>query len=96
MEYVYIYSFPMSQPISECNKLRYYVYLSIYLFISLLLSSVEYVVPEDRIFGTKSENGSWSGVMGLVLREVSSAVLAENQSDFHYGVSAYRVSDGDN
>ncbi|XP_063600697.1 glutamate receptor ionotropic, kainate glr-3-like [Penaeus indicus] len=30
---------------------------------------VEYVVPEDRIFGTKSTNGSWSGVMGLVVRE---------------------------
>ncbi|XP_037803396.1 glutamate receptor-like [Penaeus monodon] len=41
---------------------------------------VEYVVPEDRIFGTKAANGSWSGVMGLVVREevdMTGAVLSQ-------------------
>ncbi|XP_063868717.1 uncharacterized protein LOC135104904 [Scylla paramamosain] len=30
----------------------------------------EYVVPEDRQFGLKMTNGSWTGMIGILVRQV--------------------------
>ncbi|XP_042892142.1 glutamate [NMDA] receptor subunit 1-like [Penaeus japonicus] len=46
---------------------------------------VEYVVPDDRVFGIKLANGSWSGTMGLVVREevdMTGTVLSQEAERF--------------
>lgn len=34
------------------------------------MSRYRYVVSKDRTFGTKLPDGSWTGMMGMVVREV--------------------------
>ena len=38
---------------------------------SFSFDSYEYVVPDDRQFGVKAANGSWTGIIGLLMRNVS-------------------------
>ncbi|XP_069182650.1 glutamate [NMDA] receptor subunit 1-like [Procambarus clarkii] len=40
-----------------------------HILASYLNTCVEYVIPEDRLFGSQLDNGSWTGVIGLVIRK---------------------------
>lgn len=48
------------------NPLEYYVYI--------LLCSYDIVAPADNLYGSQEKNGTWNGMVGMVMRKVRSHI----------------------
>jgi hypothetical protein len=46
--------------------LEYYVYI--------LLCSYDIVEPADNLYGSREKNGTWNGMVGMVMRKVRSQI----------------------
>nr|XP_045606463.1 uncharacterized protein LOC123763353 [Procambarus clarkii] len=47
--------------------------------------SIEYVVPDDKLFGSQLANGSWTGLMGLLTRgevDMTGTVMSQSEERF--------------